>query len=147
MKKTEISVFTEDIDIEIEHIGKFREWIKKAIEEENKYPGEINFIYCDDKYLLEINKEYLSHDYYTDIVTFDNSEEDKEISGDIFISFERIKENSEKFNESIDCELSRVSIHGILHLVGYNDCNVVEKAEMRKMEDYYLSKKIFKIVK
>ena len=75
------------------------------------------------------------------------TEEDKEISGDIFISFERIKENSEKFNESIDCELSRVSIHGILHLVGYNDCDVVEKAEMRKMEDYYLSKKIFKIVK
>ncbi|MBK8805126.1 MAG: rRNA maturation RNase YbeY [Bacteroidales bacterium] len=98
----------------------------------------INIIFCSDEYLLNINKEYLSHDYFTDIITFDYSE--TTISSDIFISLDRIKENSNELKISYKSELYRVIIHGVLHLVGYDDTSDIEKKEMTSMEDFYLDK-------
>lgn len=99
----------------------------------------VNYVLCSDEYLLEMNRQYLEHDYYTDILTFDNSESDTEIEGDIFISFERVYENAGSESVSPDQELRRVLAHGVLHLCGYNDHTAEEKANMRKKEDYYLS--------
>lgn len=100
--------------------------------------GDLTFILCSDKYLLKINIEYLQHDYFTDIITF-NYVDGKLISGDLFISIERVKENSEEFNTSLYKELYRVIFHGVLHLIGYNDKTVDEKNVMREKEDLYLS--------
>ena len=93
---------------------------------------------------MEINKKFLQHDFYTDIVTFDNSEKANEISGDIFISYERVIENAVKLSELLEYEISRVTIHGILHLMGYNDSNSKEIEEMRNKEDQYIFQKKFK---
>ncbi len=146
MKKNTLNIFTQGIQLKIKNKEKFRDWILGIIEKEGKYAGEINFIYCNDNYLLEINKKYLQHDYYTDIVTFDNSEKENEISGDIFISYERVVENAEKILEETENEVSRVSVHGILHLIGYNDTKKEEIEEMRKIEDLYIFQKTFKII-
>lgn len=110
-----------------------------SIMHEKMYVGSINFIFCSDIYLLQINQQYLNHDNYTDIITFDNSELQLEISGDIFISIERVYENSKKFSGSFLSELYRVMIHGILHLIGYKDKSNKDKDAMRRKEDYYLS--------
>jgi len=98
----------------------------------------LNYIFCSDTYLHKINLEYLKHDTLTDIITFDYSEK-KQISGDIFISIDRIKENALKFNQSTDIELNRVLIHGVLHLLGYKDKTPKEKETMRAKEDFYLT--------
>jgi len=98
----------------------------------------LNYIFCSDTYLHKINLEYLKHDTLTDIITFDYSEK-KQISGDIFISIDRIKENAPKFNQSTDIELNRVLIHGVLHLLGYKDKTPKEKETMRAKEDFYLT--------
>jgi len=103
--------------------------------------GDINFIFCNDEYLLKINKEFLNHDYYTDIITFDYSE-NKIISGDLFLSLDRIRENANFFKIPLLDEILRVMIHGILHLVGYNDKNRNERKLMKEKENYYLE--IFK---
>lgn len=101
--------------------------------------GSINFIFCSDKYLLQLNQKYLNHNTYTDIITFDNSDSQHEISGDLYISVERVRENSKQFSGSFVIELQRVMIHGILHLLGYNDKSSKDKETMRNKEDYYLS--------
>jgi len=116
-----------------------RKWIGVVIGNENKLPGDLNFIFCSDDYLYKLNIEYLNHDTLTDIITFDLSEIEDEISGEIYISIERVKENSGKFNVSFYEELHRVIIHGILHLAGYNDKTPDEVSLMRKKEDYCLS--------
>lgn len=100
-------------------------------------PGDISVIFCSDKYLLEINKEYLNHDYYTDIVTF-NYVKDSIISGDLFISIDRVRENAETFSSKFVVELYRVVFHGVLHLIGYKDKTEAEQKQMRNKEDYYL---------
>lgn len=119
-----------------------REQIKKSIKSliinEKNLLGDIAIILCSDEYLLRINIEYLKHNYYTDIITF-NYVDGKIISGDLFISFERIQENSKQFNTSLVKELYRVMFHGVLHLVGYNDKTADEKKIMREKEDLYLS--------
>lgn len=119
-----------------------REQIKKSIKSliinEKNLLGDIAIILCSDEYLLRINIEYLKHNYYTDIITF-NYVDGKIISGDLFISFERIQENSKEFNTSLVKELYRVMFHGVLHLVGYNDKTADEKKIMREKEDLYLS--------
>ena len=112
-------------------------WIKNIISEEDKELLEINYIFCDDKYLLAENNKYLGHDTLTDIITFSYCEGDV-ISSDIMISVERVMENSSIFENSFSEELNRVMIHGILHLVGYNDKTEKEKEIMRKKEDYYI---------
>lgn len=115
-----------------------RKHIKNLINSEKKSAGEISLILCSDKYLLDINIEYLKHNYYTDIITF-NYVEGNIISGDLFISVDRVNENSIKFNTSMIQELYRVVFHGILHLIGYNDKTEEEQKIMRGKEDLYLS--------
>ncbi len=115
-----------------------KNWIKSSIHNESKKAGDINIIFCDDDFLLQINKDYLKHDYYTDIITFQYNEK-KIINGDLFISLDRVNENSIKYNSNKKEELLRVIIHGILHLCGYNDKTKDEKIIMTAKEDYYLS--------
>jgi rRNA maturation RNase YbeY len=117
-----------------------KQWIKSTIELKKRKLGELNFIFCSDAYLLEINKQYLNHDTYTDIITFDYSKEDlkKPVSGDVYISIDRIKENAEKFSKTIENELHRIIIHGTLHLLGYKDKTKIAKTEMTKQEDLCL---------
>ena len=109
-------------------------WIKRVIGNEGLEMGDITYVFCDDDFLLNLNKEYLNHDTLTDIISFDNSLCDK-IIGDIFISVERVKENSEIYTTTFINELHRVMIHGILHLCGYNDKSDVESKTMRVKED------------
>ncbi len=114
-------------------------WIKKIVESEGYTLENLNYIFCLDEYLLDINKKYLNHDTYTDIITFDNSASDTTIESDIFISIDRVKENCEIQQTMFDDELARVLIHGVLHLMGWNDKTEALKKEMRKKEDACLS--------
>ncbi|MFV0365018.1 MAG: rRNA maturation RNase YbeY [Mangrovibacterium sp.] len=130
----------------IEDVKKFplerrniKAWVKKAIEEEKHKLADVNFIFCSDEYLLDVNRQYLEHDYYTDIITFDYVEDGK-VSGDIFISCDRVVENANTFQVGFDVEMRRMLIHGILHLLGYKDKELKEKELMTKKEDYYLAK-------
>lgn len=113
-------------------------WIQNCIQEEGFTLGEVNYIFCDDAYLLKLNIEFLNHDTFTDIISFDNTV-GKLISGDIFISVDRVKENAKTFKTSFDNELYRVMIHGILHYLGYKDKSEEEKEEMRSKENQCLS--------
>jgi rRNA maturation RNase YbeY len=122
MALKDIQFFSEDIDFTVKDKQKIRTWIAETIKAEGfKRVGELSFVFCSDAYLLEINKQYLNHDTFTDIVTFDSSEDEDVIAGDIFISVERIRENASKFSVSEKDELNRVIIHGVLHLCGYYD--------------------------
>ncbi len=112
----------------------FSNWIQKVIISENKQLGEVNYIFCNDEYLLDINKKYLNHDYYTDIISFDYSV-GNELNGDIFISIDRVKENAQDFKVSFQEELQRVIIHGILHYCGYKDKTEHDELLMREKED------------
>lgn len=116
---------------------KIKKWIEKTIENEHCFTGNITYIFCSDNYLLDVNKKYLNHDYFTDVITFDYVK-DKVISGDIFISVDRTKENAQIYNVSHETELLRVMIHGVLHLIGYDDLTDEQEEEIHKKEDYYL---------
>lgn len=118
-----------------------KEWLVALIKSEEKKPGNISFILGDDEYILKINREFLQHDYYTDIITFDYVK-GKTISGDIFISLPRVRENSEKQNTTFENELQRVLAHGLLHLCGYKDKTEAEAAQMRLKEDFYLARNL-----
>lgn len=133
-----ITFHSEDIDFHLDNEKNITKWIKSSIKKESKKVGEISYIFCSDEYLLKLNQEYLNHDTYTDIITFDYTEGET-ISSDIFISIDRVKENSIKFKTSFDKELSRVIIHGILHLIGYKDKASQDKEQMRSKEDFYLT--------
>lgn len=135
---SKVELFYEDIKPLKLQKSPLKRHIKKLINSEFKKNGEISLILCSDKYLLEINIEYLKHNYYTDIITF-NYVEGNIISGDLFISVDRVKENSTEFNTSLIKELYRVIFHGILHLIGYNDKTEEEQKIMRGKEDLYLS--------
>ncbi len=115
--------------------------IEILISNENKSDGELSFIFCSDNYLLEMNKNYLNHDYYTDVITFDYCENDI-VSGDIFISIDRIKENAKIYKTTFQNELHRIMIHGVLHLVGYSDKTDKEQKQMREKENFYLKNEI-----
>lgn len=134
----EINFFFEDIEEISLAESKDKDWILNCIKKYKKTAGKINFIFCPDTYLLEINKEYLNHDYYTDIITFDYCEGES-VSGDIYISVERVDENSKKLNEVFNIELHRVMIHGILHLIGLKDSTEEEKLKMRSAEESCLT--------
>ena len=138
-----ISFFEEDISFKLKNKTQVRQWITDTIIAEGFKLKELNYIFCSDAYLLEINQQYLDHDTYTDIVTFDNSEEEGKIISDIFISIERIRENAVKFNVTETTELHRVIIHGALHLLGYKDKSPADKQKMTQKEDFYLSKRVF----
>ena len=128
-----------EISFTLKNKKKIREWILLTTQEENKYLGNISYIFCTDEYLLGINERYLTADYLTDIITFDYTE-DTMISGDILISIERVKENAKIFKTKYEEELLRVIIHGILHLCGYKDKTKKNRKLMKKKEDYYLNK-------
>jgi probable rRNA maturation factor len=138
-----INFFEEDISFKLKDKAGVKKWIKSAIENEGYKLGELNYIFCSDQYLLRINQQYLNHDTYTDIISFDNSDQEKVIAGDIFISIGRIRVNSLTFNSGEINELLRVIIHGALHLMGYQDKKSESKKIMTGKEDYYLSLKNF----
>lgn len=137
-----ISFFEEDITFKLKNKALVRQWIVNTIINEGFKLKELNYIFCSDAYLLQINQQYLNHDTYTDIITFDNSEEEGKIISDIFISIERISENARKFNVSETDELHRVIIHGTLHLLGYKDKTAGDKQIMTEKENFYLSKRV-----
>lgn len=143
MPSATVNFFTEEIKYTIKNKLLLKQWIKDAIANEGLKPGEISFIFCSDEYLHKINVEYLNHDTYTDIITFDNSEDENVIAGDIFVSIDRIKENAKSFLVKEVDELHRVIIHGILHLCGYLDKKPVDKKRMTEKENEYLSKRSF----
>jgi len=135
-----IRFFSEEVSFKIPHPRKTANWIKLSIQKEKGQPGDINYIFCSDRYLLDINKEYLNHNSLTDIITFDTrSTKSSPISADIYISIERVKDNAKTLEIGFDSELHRVMIHGVLHLVGYKDKSKANKAQMRKKEEAYLS--------
>lgn len=138
-----INFFAEDISFNLKRKGFVRTWIRNTIIAENHRLGLINFIFCSDAYLLNINQQYLNHDTFTDIITFDNSDTRNEIVGDIFISLDRIRENARELDVNETDELHRVMIHGTLHLLGYADKGKSAKALMTEKEDLYLSKRAF----
>lgn len=133
-----ILFFSEDTSYLLKEKAHIRSWVKGVIIAEGKKLKELNFIFCSDNYLLSINQQYLNHDTYTDIVTFDNSPSEKSILGDIFISIDRVKENAKEFQSSERNELHRVIVHGVLHLLGYKDKSKPDKALMTQKEDQYL---------
>ncbi len=131
------------IDIEIPDFNPefFSLWISGVVKDYNKKPGSLSYIFCSDEYLLKMNKEHLNHDYYTDIITF-NYNDGNVVSGDMFISYERVIDNAESFgNKSVYDELCRVMVHGVLHLLGFNDKSEKEEMEMREEETKNLIKR------
>ena len=139
MSKPPINFFTEEIKYNLQQKTKIRTWIENTIKAEGYVLEELSFIFCSDEYLLAINQQYLQHDTYTDVITFDNSEVLKTITGDIFISIERIQENARNYKGKTADELCRVMIHGTLHLLGYKDKGKTAKTLMTQKEDHYLS--------
>jgi len=135
-KEAQIEFFTESIEFTLDHESEIKSWILKAGKREKKSLDSIEFVFCSDKYLLQINREYLNHDYFTDIITFPLGSDP--IQANVFISVDRVKENAELYKVSFENELHRVIIHGILHLFGYGDKTVQEKENMRSKEDEYL---------
>ena len=133
-----IQYCSEDTSIPKFQKRKVTRWIKETILSEGHTLGDITFIFCSDAYLLEVNKQYLNHDYFTDIITFDYVEGGV-VSGDIFISCDRVKENAAEFKTGFDNELMRIVIHGVLHLLGYKDKSKKDKLMMTSKEDYYLN--------
>lgn len=140
-----INFFTEDINYTVKHKILIKKWIEATIVAEGYKLEELNFILCSDEYLLRINQDFLQHDDYTDVITFDNSEELKTIVSDIFISLERVKENASNFKANVLNESCRIMIHGTLHLLGYKDKTKVAKIRMTAKEDFYLAKLSLKI--
>jgi probable rRNA maturation factor len=138
-----IHFFEEDIRFKLKDKNRVKAWVKATIESEGCKLGELNFIFCSDAYLLQINQQYLDHDTFTDIITFDNSDREKVITGDIFISIDRIRENAAKLDTGLVSELHRVIIHGALHLLGYKDKTPKDKKLMTEKEDQYLGVRNF----
>lgn len=133
-----ISYHTEDIKKPNICTRRTSAWVKNVAASHGKTIGEIAYIFCSDPYILEVNKQYLQHDYFTDIITFDYSEGNK-ISGDLFISLDTVKSNAEQFGTDYYEELERVIIHGILHLCGFKDKEPSEEARMREEENKAIS--------
>jgi rRNA maturation RNase YbeY len=119
-------------------------WYTQVCSVESKVLGDVTLIFCSDDYLLEMNRTHLNHDYYTDIITFDYSE-DYIVSGDLFISYDRVVDNATSFSSSVIDELHRVCVHGLLHLCGYKDKSDVDEQLMRQKEDEMLNLRVFHV--
>jgi len=144
MALKDIQFFNEDTRYGLKDKQKIREWIAGTVRAEGfRRIGPLNIVLCSDAHLLEINRRYLGHDTFTDIVTFDSSETESVIAGDIFISVERVAENAQKFGVAERDELHRVVIHGVLHLCGYLDKKKADKEQMTAKENTYLAKRFF----
>lgn len=133
-----VSYFTEDTDFVFKHKRLNNSWYRLACSSEIRKLGDVNVIFCSDNYILDINMKYLQHDYFTDIITFDYCEGNV-ISGDLFISIDSVRENAKYYGTEFEDELNRVLIHGVLHLIGYDDHSEKDIKKMREKEDYYLS--------
>lgn len=138
MSVSSIHFFTEDVNYLIKQKRIIKDWLLSVIQSEDYSLQELNFILCSDEYLLGMNRQYLNHDTYTDVITFDNSDQSKVIAGDIFISIERVKENANSLKVHVSEELNRVMVHGTLHLLGYKDKTKTAKGQMTAKEDFYL---------
>jgi probable rRNA maturation factor len=136
--KMRISFETENVPLPSLNFSMVEQWIVKVISEHQTFTGNITFVFCDDDHLLSINKQFLNHDYYTDVITFDYSS-NKLVSGDIFISVDMVSFNSQKENTGFENELLRVIIHGVLHLIGFKDKSNSQRAEMTRQENHALS--------
>ena len=133
-----ISYYFEDTDFIFRAKTLNNRWLKLVAESEIRRIGDISIIFCSDNYILDVNQKYLSHDYFTDIITFDYCEGDK-LSGDLFISVDSVRENAVEYGTVFTEELNRVIVHGILHLIGYDDHCDEDIRQMRNKENYYLS--------
>lgn len=136
-----IRFFSEDIPFVLKDKRKISRWLTAVASENGFRVGDINYIFCSDPYLLEINRQFLGHEYYTDIITFDNSEDyflekgKKGVSADIYISVDTVRANGEEYGEGFDKELKRVIVHGLLHLTGYDDVTPSKQKKMRAAEN------------
>lgn len=139
-----INFFTEEVNFQLPQKLKRKNWLKKIAGSESFQIRELNFIFCSDEYLFKINVDYLSHNNYTDIITFDNAEEDYKVEGDIFISIDRVKENAKNHKVTEENELSRVISHGLFHLMGYKDKSKEQSAIMRTKEEFAIE--LFKTI-
>lgn len=135
-----VRYFIQDTDFLFKRRAVHNAWLKAVASEENCRLGEISVIFCSDAYLLDMNRKYLGHDYFTDIITFDYSEGEV-LSGDLFISVDTVRSNAAFYSAEFDDELDRVIVHGLLHLIGYDDHSEEEFAAMKEKENYYLSKR------
>ncbi len=126
--------FNYEFEFKLQDESLYSNWISRVILSENKKEGDINYVFCDDEYILQINQQYLNHDYYTDIISFDYTV-GNELHGDIFISVDRVRENALDYNTSFEEELKRVIIHGVLHYCGYKDKTEEDEQLMRSKED------------
>lgn len=134
-----VHFFREDTNFLPNEMPTLQKWIVQVIENEGYALEELNYVFCSDTHLHKMNIEFLQHDTLTDVITFDQSEEDNVVEGDIFISIDRIRENAETYNVTADEELRRVMVHGVLHLMGFKDKTEAEIAEMREKEAEYLN--------
>ncbi len=134
MSSSAITFRVESLDFTLEKENKVKNWIRKIAKQEGKKTGTISYVFCSDDYLLAINKQFLNHDFYTDIITFDYSEKLK-IEGELFISIDRVKDNAKTFKQPFEKELMRTIIHGVLHLCGYKDKSPADEKKMRLKEN------------
>ena len=134
-----INYFFEDIDFSLKSQRKISKWISNVVAMEDKEILGLNYIFCSDQYLLELNQQYLQHQTFTDIITFDHSEDNNMLEGDIFISIDRVIENAKNFDVTFEHELKRVIIHGVLHLIGYKDKSKTDQKIIREKENNYLN--------
>lgn len=133
-----IRFFNEEVTYKLPQKQATRQWLKQQAEREGYAVGDLNYIFCSDDYVLQVNRDYLQHDYYTDIITFDQSEEEGKIEGDIFISVDRVTDNAGQLGVLPEQEMRRVLAHGLLHLCGFGDKTEEEVAQMRAKEEEWL---------
>ncbi len=139
MSDNKIQFFLEGTSYQLRNKAQLRQWLDRVITSENEAYHDVNIVLCTDEFLHQLNLTYLSHDQFTDVLTFDFSEGDHVVSGDIYISLPRVKENAHRFNVSLKDEIHRVIVHGILHLLGYDDKRARDKQQMTRKENLYLS--------
>jgi probable rRNA maturation factor len=138
-QEPKIYFFLEEVSYNLKHKSKIREWIIKTADNEDYTIGVLNYILTNDNILVQLNTEYLRHFTLTDIITFDLSEKEGELSGDIYISVDRARENAREYKVTLTNEINRLMIHGVLHLMGYKDKSLEEREQMRAKEEFYLS--------
>jgi probable rRNA maturation factor len=139
MDQASINFYTQSTSYKLPQKNLVRQWLHQTARKEGYKIEHINYVFCNDTFLLEINRNYLKHNTLTDIITFPLSEKNKALEGDIFISIERVKENAKQFGELSSRELKRVMVHGLLHLMGYKDKTKIDSLKMRKKEDTYIN--------
>ena len=143
MSKTIIHFFKEGVRFRLQNQEPLKEWIESAFKKNKIKVESISYIFSSDKYLLKLNKDFLQHNYFTDIITFDNSNQKGKVEADIFISIDRVSANAKNFDTTFQNELHRVMIHGALHLMGYKDKTAPDKKKMRAAEEFWLKKRNF----